>query len=189
MQLAVADVHRDHASRASLQEDVREAAGRSADVHAVEIGRVDAEAVEAVGELLAAARHVRRRPLDLELHVLFDLLAGLVVAAHQAGKDECLGLRPRVGETALDEHDVQPLLHGLPGSRYPASPRSHSTSGSQPSTTSPKPSRRAGSSSRLNSSCWASGSPVSTRSISGSNSSVVQPSTGWWRSSHSRYLL
>ena len=41
VQLAVADVERDHAIRAPLQEYVGEAAGRGADVDAVEAGRVD----------------------------------------------------------------------------------------------------------------------------------------------------
>ena len=61
MQLAVADVEGDHARGAALEEDVGEAAGRGADVEAVEAGRIDAERVEPVRELLAAARDVRRR--------------------------------------------------------------------------------------------------------------------------------
>ena len=66
VELAVADVERDHARRAALEQDVREAAGRGADVEAVAPGRVDPERVERVRELVAAARDVRRRPLDLE---------------------------------------------------------------------------------------------------------------------------
>ena len=63
MQLPVADVDRDHARGAALQQDVGEAAGRRADVEHVEARRVDAELVERVRELLAAARDVRR-PAD-----------------------------------------------------------------------------------------------------------------------------
>ena len=61
VQLAVADVERDHARGAALEQDVGEPARRGADVEAVEPGRVDAERVERVRELLAAARDVPRR--------------------------------------------------------------------------------------------------------------------------------
>ena len=60
VQLPVADVDGDHARGAALQQDVGEAAGRGADVEAVEARRIDAERVERVRELLAAARDVRR---------------------------------------------------------------------------------------------------------------------------------
>ena len=43
VELPVADVDGDHARRAALEQDVGEAAGRGADVEAVEPGRVDAE--------------------------------------------------------------------------------------------------------------------------------------------------
>ena len=46
-----------------------------------------------------------------------------------------------------------------------------------------------GPSMRLKSSRCAAGSPVSTRSSSGRSSSALQPASGWWRNSHSRYLL
>ncbi len=113
VELAVADVERDHARRAALEEDVGEAAGRGADVDAVEARRIDAERVEPVRELLAAARDVRRRPLDRELGVLLDLVARLVVAADETGEHERLRLRPRLREAALDEEDVEPLLHAV----------------------------------------------------------------------------
>ena len=80
MELAVADVERDHARGAALEQAVGEAAGRRADVEAVPARRVDAERVERVRELLAAARDEPRRALDLELAPLVDLLPGLVVA-------------------------------------------------------------------------------------------------------------
>src|SRR5262249_45542507 len=130
---AVTDVERDHARRATLEEDVSEAAGRSAHVGAVEVGRIDAEPVESVCELLAAARDVRRRTVDRELCVLLHLLTRLVEAVDEAGENERLGLRPRLGEPALHEEDVEALLHA----RYSLRPRSQSTSGSHPSMTSP----------------------------------------------------
>ena len=49
--------------------------------------------------------------LDRELGVLVHLVAGLVVPVDEAGEHECLRLRPRLGEPALDEQDVEALLH------------------------------------------------------------------------------
>ncbi len=48
----------------------------------------------------------------VELCVLLDLVARLVVAADEAGEHERLGLRPRLREPALHEEDVESLLHG-----------------------------------------------------------------------------
>ena len=67
--------------------------------------------VERVRELLAAARDVARRPLDGELGVLVDLLARLGVAGDAAGEHERLRLRARLGEPALHQQHVEPLLH------------------------------------------------------------------------------
>ena len=73
------------------------------DVETVETARIDAECVEGVRELLAAARHVGGAALDGELGVLVDLLPRLVVAGDEPGHHERLRLRPRFGETSLDE--------------------------------------------------------------------------------------
>ena len=65
-------------------------------------------------QLLAAARHEARRRLDRQLRVLGHLLARLVVATDETGKHQSLCLRARLGETALDEEDVEAFLrHGL----------------------------------------------------------------------------
>ena len=84
VQLAVADVDRDHARGAALEQAVGEAAGRGADVERSRARRVDAERLERVRELLAAARDEPRRPLDHELDVVGDLRARLVVARARA---------------------------------------------------------------------------------------------------------
>jgi hypothetical protein len=110
VELPIADVESDHPCSAPLEEDVGEAAGRGSDIDAIEAGRVDAEPIEPVRELLPSARDVRRQALDLELGVLRNLLARLVVAAHKPGEDESLRLRPRPGQAALDEKDVEALL-------------------------------------------------------------------------------
>ncbi len=43
-----------------------------------------------------------------------NLLAWFRVPGHEPGQDERLGLRARLGETALDQHDVKPLLGHSP---------------------------------------------------------------------------
>ena len=76
MQLAVADVERDHACGAALEQHVGEAAGRGADVEAVEPARVDARSGRARAR--ACARPARRtavRRTTLERRRLVDLLA------------------------------------------------------------------------------------------------------------------
>ena len=104
-------------ARAALEEHVGEAAGRGAEVEAVEPGRVDAERVERVRELLPGARDVRRRALDLERRRLVDLLAGLRVPGHEPGHHERLRLRPALGEATLDEEHVEALLHEVRATR------------------------------------------------------------------------
>ena len=106
VQLSAADVEGDHARRASLEEDVREAAGRGSDVERVAAGRVDTELVEGVRKLLAAARHEARRLLDDELGRLVHLLPGLLVAVHEPRHHQRLRLRAARGEAALDQQHV-----------------------------------------------------------------------------------
>src|SRR5437868_1062260 len=72
---------------------------------------VEPERVERVRELLAAPRDVGRGPLDRELRAVVDLLARLRVARDEPGEDERLRLRPALREPALDEQQVEPLLH------------------------------------------------------------------------------
>ena len=107
----MANVHGVHSRRAVLQQTIGEPAGGRADVEAVEPTRVDAEAVEAVGELLAAPRDVGRQRLDRQLRRLVDLLSRLLEPRHEAGHHERLGLRTRLRETPFHEEDVDPLLH------------------------------------------------------------------------------
>src|SRR6185312_15563933 len=77
VQLPVADVERDHPSGAALQETIGETARGRTEIEAVLARRIDAERVERVRELLAAARDELRRAPHLELDVFRDLLAGL----------------------------------------------------------------------------------------------------------------
>ena len=93
MQLAVADVERDHTGSTALEQDVGEAARGGADVEAVAPRRIDPERVERVVELLAASRDESRPALDGELGALVDLLPRLRVAGDEAGEDQRLRLR------------------------------------------------------------------------------------------------
>src|SRR5947208_133867 len=111
VQLAVADVDRDHARGAALQQDVREAPGGRADVEAVAAARVDAERIEGVRQFRPATRDVRWRALHFQLRALIDLRPRFVVAGHATCEDERLRLRTALGESALDEQHVEPLLH------------------------------------------------------------------------------
>src|SRR3989475_4213309 len=118
MELPVADVERDHPECALLQEAVREASGRRADVEAVTPVRADRERRERVCELLAATRDERRRPFDRERSLFVDLRARLVVARDEPGEHERLRLAPGLRQAALHENDVETLLHaGSVGAR------------------------------------------------------------------------
>ena len=111
MKLAVADIERDHARGAALQQHVGEAAGRCADVERVAPPDVEPELVEGVRELFAAARDEPRRPLEVEVGVLLDLRPRLVEALDEPGHHERLRLGAGLGEAALDEQHVEALLH------------------------------------------------------------------------------
>ena len=85
VELAVGDVDRGDALGAALQQAVGEAAGRGADVEAVAPGDVDAERLERVLELDAAARDVARALVDDQRRV----------AARPAGSAAAPPARPR----------------------------------------------------------------------------------------------
>ncbi len=110
VQLPVADVERDHPRGAALQKTIGETARGRTEIEAVLARRIDAERVERVRELLAAARDELRRAPHLELDVFRDLLAGLGEPCDETGEHERLRLGAALGETALHEHDIQTLL-------------------------------------------------------------------------------
>ena len=114
VELPMGDVEGDHARRAALQQAVGEAAGRGADVEAVEAGDVDSQRLERVRELDAAAGDERRRLDHEQLGVVGDQLARLAreraVAAepYPAGAHRLGRARTRAGEPALGEQRVDP---------------------------------------------------------------------------------
>ena len=75
VELAVGDVDRGDPRGAALQQAVGEAAGRGADVEAVAPGDVDAERLEGVLELDAAARDEARALVDDQRRLGLDQLA------------------------------------------------------------------------------------------------------------------
>ena len=117
MELAVADVDRDDSRGSRLQKAVREPTRRRADIGAVAPGDVERERLQRVLQLLASARDEARRALHLELGVLSDLLARLVMSRDETREHERLRLRARLREPALHEKHVEALLrHASDGS-------------------------------------------------------------------------
>jgi hypothetical protein len=111
VQLCASHVERDHLGRAALKEDVGEAARRGADVEAATAPGIDAEDLERVVELLAAAGHEPRLLAELQRDGLVHLLPRLVESGHPPGHHERLRLGARLGEAALDEENVEALFH------------------------------------------------------------------------------
>ena len=69
------------------------------------------EGLERVLELLTAAGDVARGPLDDEVGVLVNLLSRLLMPGNSPGEHKRLRLRAGLGEPALHQQDVEPLLH------------------------------------------------------------------------------
>ncbi len=93
IELAVADVERDHVARAALQQDVGEAAGRRADVERAASADGNGEDVEGVRELDAAAADVRmigsdQRDVGARRHGGAGLRHDLAVDGDLAGEDQ-----------------------------------------------------------------------------------------------------
>jgi len=116
MQLVAADVDREDAARAAREQDLSEAAGRSADIEADTIADVDREPIERVRELDAAARDPGERGLGRDRRIDGDLLGGLAhggaVGGDAAGRDGGLGLGAAVEEAARDQEQVGALAGG-----------------------------------------------------------------------------
>jgi transcriptional regulator with XRE-family HTH domain len=98
-----------------LEEDIREAARRRADVESDKTGGIDREGVERGGELGPASTDVRRRFRDRDRRVRRDEIARLAVEARRvtlphpdlAAKDEGLRPTPRLDEATFHEQLVE----------------------------------------------------------------------------------
>ncbi len=134
-ELPVPDIDGIDASRAALQQHVGEAAGRGADVEGDGTGGVDAEMVERMGELDAAARHPGMiAPAQFERRFGGDADARLVepaiAAPHRAGENQRLRLGAAVGKAALDQERIKPQFAAHPA--FSAARRFHAGRGTAP---------------------------------------------------------
>ena len=126
-ELATPDVEGVHANGATLQQHVREAAGRGAHVERRQAGRIDLEGVERRGQLVAAAADVRLGRRDGHRRARIDEIARLAVVPggialphpDLAGQHERLRPAARLDQAALDEQLVEAdaLDPGLGGRR------------------------------------------------------------------------
>jgi hypothetical protein len=107
VELVVADVDGGHARCAMLEEAVREAACRGADVKAVKSFDGKAKVDEGTFKLLTASAHEAGFGGERDLGVfgkgVARLRGGLAIHAHLAGQDETLGHLAALGEAA--HHD------------------------------------------------------------------------------------
>ena len=111
----MADVDGVDPGGAALQQHVGEAAGRGADVERHHARGIDAEMVEAVGELEPASGDVGRAcAAHLERQVGGDALPGLVqpplAGEDLPGQDQRLRLGAALGQPALDEQLIEAEL-------------------------------------------------------------------------------
>ena len=110
MKLPISDVDRVHPQSAALQQHVGEPSRRRSDVAADQAARIEAEVVEGMLQLEAAARNVAERlaALQMQLHRFLQqlprLLDAVVARHHLAGEDERLRLAARLGQ-ALELHE------------------------------------------------------------------------------------
>ena len=109
---AVTNIHSIHARRAALEQHIRKATRRCADIERDQPGRIEREAIERMGQLVAAAAGVGQRLDQLDRRILSDLLAGFGTLRaghpHCAGQDQRLGLAARFGQPALNQQLIEP---------------------------------------------------------------------------------
>jgi hypothetical protein len=113
-QLPATDVQREHAAGVALHEQIGEASGRRAHVEAHQPDGFDPEGIERGSELEAAARHERRRRLDLQFDRRGHEIARFAVGTrggsladpHVTPEDESLGAGSGLRQAALYEQLV-----------------------------------------------------------------------------------
>src|SRR5262245_4895160 len=117
IQLAMPDINRDDAGRASLQQTIGKPAGRCADVEADSVSRFDLEMVERSDQFQTATADKRRRLPDHQLDVNRNHMSGLVqsllTAEDLPRKNQRLRLCASVRQPTRHEQLVQALLVGL----------------------------------------------------------------------------
>ncbi len=120
VQLAVADVERDHPRGAALQPDIGKTTGGGADIKGHDAGRLNAERLECERELHAAAADPGMiRADDADVRIDGDHGAGLggavTIDIDLAGHDQRARLFPRFDQPTLDEQGVE---SGFGGCRH-----------------------------------------------------------------------
>src|SRR5829696_495315 len=117
VELAVADIDRQHPLCSSLQENVGKSSRRCSRIDARASLHPHAKPVDSRVEFLAGARDEAIFRVDKEGFAWGDAQARLghdpVANSHAAGEDKTLGPAPALGETPLDEQGVQPLAGPL----------------------------------------------------------------------------
>ncbi len=100
-------------ARATLQQDLRKSAGRSADVKADPAFWIDTKVVKRCRELHAAARYIRVHGACLQFRVGRDFLRGLghrsPVGRHETGFDRGLRLAAAFKQAAFDQEAIDAL--------------------------------------------------------------------------------
>ena len=118
-ELAVADVDGGDPARAARQQNVGEAAGRSADVEAIAAARIEPERVERRLQLDAAARGPGMGGARLDERAGSDAFGRLAqddaVDRHQPRADRRLGARAARKMAKFDKGDIGALAHGPRG--------------------------------------------------------------------------
>src|SRR3954468_12772229 len=116
MQLSMPDIDRVEAFRATRQQDLREATGRSAEVETGAALHHEAEMVKCGRKLHAAARHpwMRRRSAQhaIDRERVRCLANRLIIGGYQAGRNRGLRLGAALEQPALDEQKVSAFACG-----------------------------------------------------------------------------
>ena len=114
--LAVAHIHAIHAGSAPLQQAIGETAGGDPPIHADPPGDGNRECVQRGFQLLAAAGHIARGLLHLQIqagqHIQSWLVQHPVAAADTTGPDQLLGLLAAARQPSFHQHQVEALLAG-----------------------------------------------------------------------------
>ena len=113
VELSMADIEGVHAGGSVLQQAIGEAAGGCAEVQADLAGRIDFEMLQRGLQLEAAPANESRAREDFDAagcgHALAGLLRFAVIDQNLAGHDEGLRFFPGIGQTAVQEQEVEPL--------------------------------------------------------------------------------
>src|SRR5262249_54880237 len=111
--LALANVHREHAGRAVLQQAIGKAAGGGAQIQSGEPAHLDLEMAEGVFQFSPAAADVffagAQGHFVVRTHRIAGLVRRLLIDLDLASHDGALGLLAALAQALFDKGDVQTL--------------------------------------------------------------------------------